>query len=325
MRKSTNFIVACFVIALIGTNLKAQLLKTPMVSPEALVNQKVGVSTVKIHYHRPAVKEREIWGKLVPFGMTTSNFGNGNPAPWRAGANENTTITFSDDAMVEGHPVKAGTYGLFMIVDPDEWTLILSSNSTSWGSFFYDEKEDVLRVKLLPEVANYKEWLEYGFDNPTLTSTTAWLHWERVKVPFKIEFDTDNLAIKDIDNQLRNTAGFAWQGWNQAAFYCLQNNTHLEKGEEWVKKSISMNENETNRNIYAYVLMAQNKTEEAMNIFKENVKKYPESWNVRDSMGEAYKNIGDKKNAIKMYKKALSMAPENQKERIQKILDDLNS
>jgi len=313
---------------LIGTifmssELKAQLITTPMASPAAVVKQELGLSWVKISYHRPAVKGREIWGKLVPYGLTTFQFGKGNPAPWRAGANENTTITFTDDAKIEGQPIKAGTYGLFMIVEPEEWTLILSSNATSWGSFYYDEKEDVLRVKLKPQTAEHKEWLEYGFDTITFNSVNAYLHWEKVKVPFKIEFDVDNTVIKNIENQLRNTAGFTWQGWNQAASYCVRSNTFLDKGEEWAKKSIAMNENETNRNIYGYILLAAGKNDEALKVFKENVKKYPDSWNVKDSLGEAYKTLGDKKNAKKYYEAALKSAPENQKDRIKKALSDL--
>jgi tetratricopeptide (TPR) repeat protein len=243
--------------------------------------------------------------------------------PWRAGANENTTITFTDDAKIEGQPIKAGTYGLFMLVEPEEWTLILSSNYNSWGSFFYDENEDVLRVKLKPQTAEHQEWLQYGFDNITYKSVNAYLHWEKIKVSFNIEFDVDNIVIKSIENQLRNTAGFTWQGWNQAAAYCYRSNTFLDKGEEWVKKSISMNENETNRNMYGYILLAAGKNDEALKVFKENVKKYPDSWNIKDSLGEAYKKLGDKKNAKRYYEEALKIAPDNQKDRIKKMLSEL--
>ena len=269
------------------------------------------------------MKEREIWGKLVPYGLTTSSFGSGNPAPWRAGANENTTITFTDDAKVEGQPIKAGTYGLFMIVEPEKWTLVLSNNSTSWGSYYYDEKEDVLRTILKPQTAEHEEWLEYGFDSITANSVNAYLHWEKIKVSFKIEFDVDAIVIKDIENQLRNTAGFTWQGWNQAAAYCYRSNTFLDRGVEWVKKSISINENETNRNMYGYILLAAKKNDEALNVFKENVEKYPDSWNIKDSLGEAYKTLGDTKSAKKYYEAALKSAPENQKDRIKKIISEL--
>jgi len=323
MRQLTLLLTFFIGTLFISSELKAQLITTPMASPAAVVKQEIGLSWVKISYHRPGVKGREIWGKLVPYGLTTSGFGAGNPMPWRAGANENTTITFTDDAKIEGQPIKAGTYGLFMLVEPDEWTLILSSNASSWGSFFYDENEDVLRVKLKPQSAEFEEWLEYGFENITFNSVDAYLHWEKIKVPFKVEFDVDKTVIKSIENQLRNTAGFTWQGWNQAAAYCYRSNTFLDKGEEWVKKSISMNENETNRNMYGYILLAEGKNDEALKVFKENVKKYPDSWNIKDSLGEAYKTLGDKKNAKKYYEEALKIAPDNQKDRIKKALSDL--
>jgi tetratricopeptide (TPR) repeat protein len=323
MRKlSITFIVLCLSCFLTNA-VRAQLLTTPQISPAAVVKQEIGLSWIKISYHRPGVKGREIWGKLVPYGLTTSAFGNGNPRPWRAGANENTTITFTDDAKIEGHPIKAGTYALFMIVQPEEWTLVLSSNSTSWGSFYYDESEDVLRVKLKPKEASHQEWLEYGFDNITANSVEAYLHWEKVKVPFKIEFDVDNIVIKDIENQLRNRAGFVWQGWNQAAAYCYRSNTHLDKAEKWIKKSISMNENERNRNMYGYILMARGKMDEALKVFRENVEKYPDSWNAKDSLAEIYKKSGNINKAKEYYEAALNAAPDNQKDRIQKILNAL--
>ena len=323
MSKLSISLITLFLVAFTGYDLCAQLITTPQVSPAAVVKQEIGSSWIKISYHRPAVKEREIWGKLVPHGLTTSSFGSGNPAPWRAGANENTTITFTDDAKVEGQPIKAGTYGLFMIVEAEEWTLVLSNNSTSWGSYYYDEKEDVLRTILKPQTAEHEEWLEYGFDSITANSVNAYLHWEKIKVSFKIEFDVDAIVIKDIENQLRNTAGFTWQGWNQAAAYCYRSNTFFDRGVEWVKKSISINENETNRNMYGYILLAAKKNDEALNVFKENVEKYPDSWNIKDSLGEAYKTLGDKKSAKKYYEDALKSAPENQKDRIKKIISEL--
>src|SRR5579872_6068461 len=117
-------------------------------SVKASVSERIGITDVTINYGRPAVKGREgkIWGGLVYTGFQNQGFGSGKDAPWRAGANENTTIEFSTDVLVEGHPLHAGKYGFFVAYGPASCTLIFSSNSTSWGSFFYDDKEDVLRV-----------------------------------------------------------------------------------------------------------------------------------------------------------------------------------
>jgi len=305
-------------------NLSFAQLKTPRVSPYSSVTQRIGLTDVTINYHRPAVKDREIWGKLVPYGFASPGpVGNGKPFPWRAGANENTTISFTDDVMIEGKPLPAGSYGLHMIPAESDWTIAFSKNSSSWGSFFYDENEDALRVAVKPQQAEHEEWLEYGFDDLTKNSAVAYLHWEKMKVPFKIEVNTDEIAINYFKNQLRGQLGFNWQNWNQAAFYCLQNNLHLDLGMEWINKSITMNENPTNRNIKAYLLMAQDKKDECLALFKENVEKYPDNWNVYDSMGEAYNNYGQKDKAVKFYKTALAKAPDGQKSRIEGILENI--
>jgi hypothetical protein len=318
-----------FVMVLIGLFLISSLgfaqLKTPQVSPYSSVTQRIGLTDVTIQYHRPGVKDREIWGKLVPYGLIPPGpVGNGKPHPWRAGANQNTTISFSDDVMIEGKHLAAGTYGLHMITSEGDWTIAFSKNSSSWGSFFYDKNEDALRVTVTPQKAEHVEWLEYGFEDLTLNSAVAYLHWEKMKVPFKIEVNTDEIVINYFKNQLRGQLGFNWQNWNQAAFYCLQNNVHLDLGLEWVDKSISMNENAVNRNLKAYLLMAQNKKNECLALFRENVEKYPDNWNVYDSMGEAYNNYGQKDKAVDYYKTALAKAPDGQKSRIEGILENIS-
>ena len=158
-------------------------------SLKAGVMQRLGVETdITIEYSRPGVKGRTIWGDLVPYGMAEGNeYSEGKPYPWRAGANENTTIEFSKDVIVEGNKLAAGKYGIHMIPGKDEWTIIFSKNSSGWGSFGYNQEEDALRIKVTPKEAPHQEWLRYGFDNLEGTSATAFLHWERVKVPFKIE------------------------------------------------------------------------------------------------------------------------------------------
>lgn len=317
--------VTALIILFLASSLGFAQLNTPRVSPYSSVTQRIGLTDVTITYHRPGVKEREIWGKLVPYGFAPpGQVGNGHPHPWRAGANENTTITFTDDVQIEGKPLPAGTYGLHMMVSQEDWTIIFSKNATSWGSFFYDESEDALRVTVTPQKAEHREWLEYGFEDLTRNSALAYLHWEEMKVPFKIEVNTDEIVINSFRNQLRGQLGFNWQNWNQAAFYCLQNNVHLDLGMEWIDKSISMNENATNRNLKAYLLMAQNKKDECLALFKENVEKYSDNWNVYDSMGEAYNNYGQKDKAVKYYKTALAKAPENQKSRIEGILENIS-
>lgn len=153
-------------------------------SPKAGVTQHIGLSTdITISYSRPGVKERNVWGDLVPYGMVQ---GKDRLIPWRAGADENTTFETNTDILVEGQELKAGKYGIHMIPEKDEWTIIFSKNNSSWGSYSYNPDEDALRVKVKPQSDSFQEWLMYGFDNLSDTSATAYLRWEKLKVPFNI-------------------------------------------------------------------------------------------------------------------------------------------
>jgi len=158
-------------------------------SLKASVMQALGTDAViTIEYSRPGVKGRKIWGDLVPYGLAPGNkYSENRPYPWRAGANENTTIELNKDVLVEGKPLPAGKYGIHMIPGEKEWTIIFSKNSSAWGSYSYKQEEDALRVTVTPVKAPFQEWLVYGFDDLAGTSATAFLHWEELKVPFKIQ------------------------------------------------------------------------------------------------------------------------------------------
>jgi len=151
-------------------------------SPAAQVTQRIGLHDVKITYARPGVKGREIWNtKIVPY--------NGDPMPWRAGANENTTFEFDSNVKIEGQPLPAGKYGFHVIPTDTKWTLIFSKDNASWGSFRYKKENDALRVDVTPAEGPMQEWLTYGFDDLTPTSATAYLAWEKKRASFKIELD----------------------------------------------------------------------------------------------------------------------------------------
>src|SRR6201996_3250542 len=175
-----NLFKLCFLVLslqLVFTGLaNAQLTTLPRGgNKKASVSEQIGITDVIIHYNRPGVKKREghIWGELVPVGYTELGYGFKNPAPWRAGANENTTIEFSTDVKVEGHDLPAGRYGFFVAYGPKECILIFSKNSTSWGNFFYDPAEDVLRVTVKPVALDKSvEWLEYKFAEQTPSGAT---------------------------------------------------------------------------------------------------------------------------------------------------------
>ncbi len=227
-------------------------LNIPRVSQRGTVSQRIGLSDITIAYHRPAVGGREIWGKTVPYGKV-----------WRAGANENTTITFTDDVSVEGKPLAAGTYGLHTIPDKDQWTIIFSKNATSWGSFSYDEKEDALRVNVKPHAAEAFEQLTYEFEDVKPDSAAATLRWEKLAVPFRITVDVKAVVLKSVENELRNVGGFTWAGYDEAAQWCLDNNYNLEEALKWEETSIQNEDRFENWETKSRILGAMGKKDEA--------------------------------------------------------------
>ena len=211
---------------------------------KATVSEQVGLTQVSITYHRPAVNGREgkIWGSVVHKGFVDLGFGKGLPAPWRAGANENTVIEFDKDVKLEGRPVPKGKYGLFIAYDPVESIVILSKRADAWGSFFYDEKEDALRIKVKPiTLERSVEHLKYEFTDETPNSAIISLSWEKLSIPFKVEVDYLKQQFDAFTTEVSNPQGFTFQNLNIAAGWCLQNNYELGKALEWASLATSNN------------------------------------------------------------------------------------
>jgi tetratricopeptide (TPR) repeat protein len=211
---------------------------------KATVSEQIGLTMVSISYHRPAVNGREgkIWGGLVPKGFIDQGFGKGNPAPWRAGANQNTIIEFDNDVKIEGQALPKGKYGLFIAFDPLESIVIFSRRSDAWGSFFYDPKEDVLRVTVKPQpIDKSVEHLKYEFMAQTPNSAVITLSWEKLSIPFKVDVDYLKQQYEAFVTESQNPAGFTSEGLNVAASWALQNNYQLEKGLEWARLATSPN------------------------------------------------------------------------------------
>ncbi len=209
---------------------------------KAMVSEQVGLTQVTITYHRPAVRGREgkIWGEVVHKGFVDQGFGNGKPAPWRAGANENTVIEFDNDVKIEGQTLPKGKYGLFIAYDPAESIVIFSKRSDAWGSFFYDEKEDALRVKVKPQpIEKSVEFLKYEFSDSTPNSAVIALSWEKLSIPFKVEVDYLKQQFDAFVAEAQNPRGFTPQGLTIAANWTLQNDYQLEKGLEWATAATS--------------------------------------------------------------------------------------
>lgn len=342
LRTTTSLFAVSFLAAAAAIAQPAPL-TLPEASPKATISQTVGLTDVAISYHRPAVNKRTVWGDLVPWNEV-----------WRAGANQNTTISFSSPVTVNGKPLAAGTYGLHMIpTQSGDWTIAFSNVNWAWGSFSYDEKEDALRVTAKAVPGEFQERLSYTFDEPTEKSVGVSLRWEKLRVPFTVEVDTPAVVIESLRKQLRDLPRFSWQGWNQAAAYAMRNKVDVDEALTWADRSIRMQENfnnlrtkagllelkgdtkaagelrdksmkiatEADINGYGYQLLGSGKTDEAIAIFRKNVKDHPQSWNTYDSLGEAYERKGDKKLAAENYRKAQSMTQDpDQKKRIGAVL-----
>jgi hypothetical protein len=327
------------------------VLDLPRPSQHAVVTQRIGITDVTINYHRPMVNKRKVWGSLVPYGQV-----------WRAGANENTTIEFTDSVNIEGKPLPKGTYGLHMIPGENEWTVIFSKNSTSWGSFTYDPAEDALRVTVKPQTADFHEALTYDFDDVNPDSSVVTLRWEKVAVPFKVGVNTHEIVAQNLHNQLRGLAQYAWDGWDDAANYLLQEKIDLEEALKYSDRSIQnearydnfmtksrvldalgrKDEATTTRDkaltmanaiqlhSYARQLQTDGKPNEAFAIFRDNAKKNPDQWIVHVGLARMYSAQGDFANAAKEMNAAVAGAPDGQKQPLQAFAkrleakDDIN-
>ncbi len=319
-----------------------------------LVEFTITYSSPDVHGPNGEDRKDHIWGDLVKYGFTDQGFGSSKAAPWRAGANENTTISFSHDVKIEGKDLKAGKYALFLALDKSgPWTWIFSKNNSSWGSFFYDEKEDALRVNTTPQEAAYTEYLTYGVDERKLNSAVVFLQWENKKIEFKIESPNVNeLYVSKMRDELRSSPGFDYRNWAAAAQFCAQNKINLDEALTWADASISTpfigvenfqtlqtkgqvlqalnRESEagltmdkaiklpttTVQEIHQYgrTLLISGKKEKAMEVFQFNFKTHPEDkFTPNVGLARGYTAMGDKKNAIKSWEIALKNVPENQK------------
>jgi hypothetical protein len=357
MRRTT--LSALALSALLAVNAAAQAISTPPSgdNQKSSVSQNIGLVEVKIDYSSPDVhapdgtdRRGKIWGTLVPWGTPDDPFGTCTECPWRAGANENTVFTVSHDVKVEGQPLAAGSYGLHMIPGADEWTVIFSKDSTSWGSYFYDAKNDALRVKVKPSKAEFNEWLTYEFTDRKPDAATVALKWEELQVPFTIAVsNATDLYMARIREELRNFQGFNWQNWMAAAQYAIRINrpndalefadaavnrqfigvenfqtlSMLAQAQEAAGKaaeSTATRDKALNHRTagplelhqYGRQLLGQAKKEAALKVFELNAKRHPNTWPVHVGLARGYSAVGRYKDALKHAKLALAQAPDDQ-------------
>ncbi len=316
---------------------------------KAITGERIGLTDVVINYDRPGVKGREgkIWGGLVPYGFNDLGFGTSKAAPWRAGANENTTIEFSTDVKIDGHDLPKGKYGFSIALGKEESIAIFSKNSTSWGSFFYDSTQDALRITVRQQPMDKEvEWLKYEFINETPNSATIALEWENLMFPFKVEVDNNKIQLESFRRELHSSKGFQWEAFAQAAEWCADNNTNLEEGLTWANNAISGTfigdknfrtlsdkarilqlmgrtaEADTvmqqamplgtmvEVHTYARQLLTNKRYKEAAIVFRANYKKYPNVFTTNVGMARSLSSEGNYKEALKYATTALPQAPD---------------
>jgi tetratricopeptide (TPR) repeat protein len=324
-------VLLCVVLGATAGFAQSALLDLPRDSQHAVLTQRVGVTDITINYHRPLVKGRKIFGSIVPYGQV-----------WRAGANENTTITFTDSVTIEGQPLAAGTYGLHMIPNENEWTVIFSKMANAWGSFSYDQKEDALRVNVKPQGTAFHEALTYEFDQPTADSAVAMLSWDKVAVPFKIAVNVHEAVERSLQKQMRGIAQYTWDGWDDAANYWINEKTNYEEALKDSDQSIAVERRFENlmtkskaleglgkkteaaslreealglgnsQQLYGYgrQLQRDKQQEQAFAVYRAAYKKYPNDWLSHAGMARIYCSQSDFDNAVKEMKLAQDGAPE---------------
>ncbi len=339
----------CFAIFGLGQIASAQSdLKLPDVSQAAEVKQRIALTDITVNYHRPLVNGRKIWGGLVPYGKV-----------WRAGADENTTIEFSDDVLVDGKPLPKGVYGLHMIPNQDSCTVIFSKTNTAWGSYSYDQKDDALRVDVKPKpLAENDEALEFEFENLKPTSTAVTLKWEKLGIPFTVSVNDAEQTLQNIRAQLKGPGQFAWQALDQGAQFCLTRKINLDEALRWADASIQNEERFENLSTKADILKALNRQDEAkttwnkalemakaqdlysharqlqnqkqsaeaMEMLKEVAKRFPNGVFGYLAQARLKSASGDFTGALSDAKQAQTAAPsEGQKQAIQGLIDRLQA
>jgi tetratricopeptide (TPR) repeat protein len=347
-RSALRALTFCLLLATLPGLSPAQsfVLDLPLQSQRAQISQRIGITDITISYHRPLVNDRKVWGGLVPYGQV-----------WRSGANINTTIAFSDPVQIEGKPLDKGTYGLHMIPNADEWTIIFSRNSTSWGAFTYDQTEDALRVNVKPVPSDMHNALTYDFDQLKPDSAVVEMEWEKVAVPFKVSVNVHEVVEASLKKQLRNLSQYTWISWDDAANYLLTEKIDFDDALKYANKSIETEDRYDNEltkskaltalnrkdeaataqkkaldmanplqiHFYARQLQGEKKNDEAFAIFRENAKKHPDQWFVHSGLARIYCSQGKFDDAAKEMKVALAGAPDNQKTYVDGLVKKLES
>lgn len=222
-------IAICFFLGAAATSLAlaAEPVTIPQASPGASVSQMLGTTRIEVTYHRPGVKGRVIWGDLVPYGKV-----------WRLGANEATMLSFTDPAWINGKEIPAGTYSLHALPGPDVWTFIVNKVAKQWGSYSYDEKDDLLRFEVKPEAAAATEWMQFAITPLAEDKVEVELRWDKLRLAFPIQVKVREITWARIDSAL-GAAEVDPGSWQRAANYALTTKERVKDGLGWIEKALA--------------------------------------------------------------------------------------
>ncbi|MEZ4942227.1 MAG: DUF2911 domain-containing protein [Saprospiraceae bacterium] len=351
MKKITTLLLLCCLFT--APALYAQLISLPDggVNQKAWTGQRLGVTDIAIHWNAPGVKGREgkIWGSQVAhYDFVDIGFGTAKASPWRAGANECTTMEFSTDVTINGKPLAAGKYGFFIALYPDSCTLIFNRNPHGWGAYFYQPEDDVLRVTVRQQKdqPQSREWLAYTFSNPTAESVEVALEWERWRIPFTVGVDLKATTVASIRRQLSGAMGFDPPSMQAAAQWCLTNDVNLEEALVWAERTTNPQlggvqtfaalstkaglERKLGRTAdadktmaaalevatvfdlhgYGRRLIGEKKYREALTVFQKNYDKHAGAWPTHVGLARGHSAAGNLKQALEHAEAALKQAPD---------------
>lgn len=362
MQFTRSLIAGLLLLTATSLPLRAQNLTLPPSgdNQKASVTQGIGPVRVTVDYSSPDVhapdgtdRRGKIWGQLVPWGTTNLGIGTCTECPWRVGANENTTFTTTHDVLVQGQPLPAGRYGLHMIPQQDEWTVIFSRDADSWGSYHYDPANDALRVTAKPAASEYNEWLTFEFTDRRPDRATLAFKWEELQLPLTIEVpEIANVYLAEIRKELKGSAGFSSQNLLTAARFALRSGAPEEalswattavrgnyvgaenfqtlstladaqeangmKAEAAATRKQALNHRSAgpgDLHQYARTLLAQGKTAEALEVWQLNARRFKDEWPVHVGLARGYSAAGRYKEALKHAKLALAQAPDEMNRR----------
>jgi tetratricopeptide (TPR) repeat protein len=325
---------------------QSALLDLPRKSQNAEVMQTIGITNVTLKYSRPLVSGRKVFGGIVPYNDV-----------WRAGANENTTITFTDQVSIEGKPLDKGTYALFMIPTESDWTIIFSKTNTAWGAFTYKQDEDALRVTVKPAASDLHDALVYEFDNLKPDSVVLTLRWDKIAVPVNLSVNVPQTVETSLQKQLRGRVQYEWQSYDDAANYFLDAKADLPDGLKYADKSIEIESRYDNLITKSRILAAMGKTDEAKTfatqalakadapqsyqyarqlqrdnkqgeafaVYRDIAKKYPTNLFAYAGLARIAVGDGNYDEAVRDMKLAKDAAPENAKAQIQGLINRLEA